>query len=108
MADDALRKAVAEMKLGLIEARLGGCLYKKRVALTGRGKRGSARTIVATRFRDRWIFLYGFQKSERENIDEGELKVLQEIAGKWLAADDEQLAVALTAGKLVEVPNART
>ena len=49
------------MALGLIDANLGGHLVKKRVALRGRGKRAGARTIVATKFEERWVFLFGFE-----------------------------------------------
>jgi len=37
--DDALASAVAEMNQGSIDARLGGHVVKKRIALPGRGKR---------------------------------------------------------------------
>ena len=70
--------ATEEMVQGLIDANLGGHLVKKRVALRGRGKSAGARTIVATKFEQRWIFLFGFEKNERSNMDANELKVLQE------------------------------
>ena len=103
LADVDLCLAVAEMAHGLIDADLGGHLVKKRVALPGRGKRGGARTIVATRLADRWFFLYGFGKNERANIDKEELKFLQETAKELLAFDDRQLAIALSAGEIVEI-----
>jgi hypothetical protein len=49
LTDTALLIAVSEMQQGLIDADLGGHLVKKRVALPGQGKRGGARTIVATK-----------------------------------------------------------
>ena len=48
LADAALRAAVVEMAAGLIDADLGGRVYKKRVRLPGRGKSGGARTLIAT------------------------------------------------------------
>jgi hypothetical protein len=36
-----------EMNQGLYDARLGGSVFKKRIPLDGRGKRGGARTILA-------------------------------------------------------------
>lgn len=48
LTDAALCEAVAEMAQGLIDADLGGGVVKKRVGLAGRGKRGGARTLVAT------------------------------------------------------------
>ena len=62
------------MMQGLVDADLGGHVVKKRIALPGRGKRGGARTIVATRMTDRWFFLFGFSKNERSDIDKDEMK----------------------------------
>lgn len=103
LTDEALCKAVVEMGQGLVDADLGGHVVKKRVALPGQGKRGGARTIVATKLAERWFFLYGFGKNERANIDQDELKVLREMAKELLAFDDRQLATALMAGEIVEV-----
>ncbi len=103
LTDAALSEAVAEMGQGLIDADLGGHVVKKRVALPGQGKRGGARTIVATRLGERWFFLYGFGKNERANIDQDELKALREMARELLGFDDRQLATALRAGEIVEV-----
>lgn len=91
------------MVQGLVDADLGGHLVKKRIALPGQGKRGGVRAIVATRMAGRWFFLYGFGKSDRANIDNHELKVLQEMAKELLDLDDRQLQVALGAGEIVEV-----
>jgi hypothetical protein len=44
LTESALCSAVAEMASGLVDADLGGGVFKKRVALPGRGKSGSART----------------------------------------------------------------
>ncbi|MXZ81369.1 MAG: type II toxin-antitoxin system RelE/ParE family toxin, partial [Gammaproteobacteria bacterium] len=84
VTDNALCGAVSEMVQGLIDADLGGGILKKRIAIFGRGKRGGARTIVATRMTDRWFFLYGFEKNEKSNIDKDELKALQELAKQYL------------------------
>ncbi len=42
--------------------------------------------IVAYQTKDRAVFLYGFAKSERENINPPELATLREIATTWLNA----------------------
>jgi hypothetical protein len=105
LTDVCLCSAVSEITQGLVDADLGGHLLKKRVALQWQGKRGGARTIVATKRGRRWFFLYGFEKSERANVDQDELKVLQEVAKELLEFDDRQLAAALTAGEIVEVKN---
>lgn len=63
VTDGALLNAVAQMERGLIDADLGGNLFKQRVALPGRGKSGSTRTIAATRFAGVLFFLYGFERT---------------------------------------------
>lgn len=103
VTDAGLRRAVAEMVQGLVDADLGGYLMKKRVALPGQGKRGGARTIVATRREERWFFLFGFEKNERANVEHDEFKALQELATDLLDLDDSQLAVALASGEIMEV-----
>jgi hypothetical protein len=99
----ALLVAVTEMESGLVDARLGGGLFKKRVALPGGGKRGGARTIVAGNFRDRWIFLCGFAKNERENIDQQEERDLKRVGGVLLGVDRTALGRLLEAGEILEV-----
>ena len=95
--------AAQEMVAGLIDANLGGDLVKKRVALRGRGKSAGARTIVATKFEQRWVFLFGFEKNERSNIDVRELKVLQELATSLLNLEQPAIDVAITAVQLFEL-----
>jgi len=103
LSDRALAQAVTEMINGLVDANLGGGIVKKRVALTGRGKRGSTRTLLATNRTDRWIFVFGFEKNDRTNISERELEALKLLAGDLLALSKVQLATAIGSGHLVEV-----
>lgn len=101
--DDALCIAVGEMVSGLIDADLGGHVYKKRVAMRGRGKSGGARTIVGTRLEGRWFFLFGFQKNERANIDARELAALQVLAKALLSLESKPLEQAVISGELLEI-----
>lgn len=66
--DCELINAVNEMKSGLIDARLGGNVFKKRVSLNGKGKRSGARTIVATKFSSKWFFIFGFKKMKSQTL----------------------------------------
>lgn len=103
VSDGALLNAVKEMERGLIDADLGGNLFKQRVALPGRGKSGSTRTIVATRFAGALFFLYGFEKSERDNISHRELDVFRRVASVLLGLDGVALARAIECGELKEL-----
>ena len=101
--DSLLEMAVLEIQSGLLEADLGGGIVKKRIALPGRGKRGSTRTLLATNLNDRWFFIFGFEKNERENISENELTTLKKLAKDLLGMTAAQITVAIGEGSLVEV-----
>lgn len=103
LTDSALCGAVTEMSQGLIDADLGGGVVKKRIGLAGRGKRGGARTLVATNKGNRWFFVYGFEKNDRANIADDELEALQDIAGELLARTGRQLDAAVEDGSLQEI-----
>ena len=105
LSDEALVSAVGEMEQGLIDADLGGNVYKKRVAFPGRGKSGSTRTIVAYRVEDKAFYMYGFAKNKRANIDDEELKVFKSVARDLLAHNDRVLNRLVQAGELYEVTN---
>jgi len=101
--DSLLETAVFEIQSGLLEADLGGGIVKKRIAFPGRGKRGSTRTLLATNRDDRWFFVFGFEKNERENISENELATLKMLAKNLLGLTAAQIAEAIAEGSLVEV-----
>jgi hypothetical protein len=103
LSDASLCEAVAEMSAGLIDADLGGHVFKKRIAAPGRGKSGSARVLVGTNLGSRWFFIFGFEKKERANIDDRELEALQSIAGVLLKLDAGRLAVEQESGNLAEI-----
>jgi hypothetical protein len=103
LSDRMLCAAVAEMAQGLIDVDLGSGVVKKRVGLAGRGKRGGARTLVATNKGDRWFFVFGFEKSERANIADDELEALQELAAHLLDRTGRQLDEAIQDGSLQEI-----
>jgi hypothetical protein len=101
--EEELLDAVEEIERGLVDASLGGSLFKKRVARTGEGKSGGFRTILAYREEERTVFLYGFAKNERENIDKKDLKFLKAIGSELLGYSDDELDDAVEAGALVEL-----
>jgi hypothetical protein len=103
LRDWTLCAAVAEIAAGLVDANLGGSVYKKRVPMSGRGKSGGGRVLVATRLAERWFLLFGFAKNERDTIDERELAALQMTARALLDMDLRSLEKALQAGELTEI-----
>ncbi len=103
VTDAALLDAMVQMERGLIDADLGGNLYKQRVALPGRGKSGSTRTLIATQFAGVLFFLYGFEKNDRDNITAKELALYQRLARELLDMTEAQIATALAGQVLTEV-----
>lgn len=103
LADSALCSAVLEMSQGLIDADLGGSIVKKRVGLAGRGKRGGARTLIATNKGNRWFFVFGFEKNDRASITDDELAALQDLAHELLARTNQQLDTATEDGSIQEI-----
>lgn len=103
LTDDALCAAVLEMVEGLIDAELGGGVVKKRIGIAGRGKRGGARTLIATNKGSRWFFVYGFEKSDRANISCDELEALQALASDLLALSGKELSQAVEDTTLEEI-----
>jgi hypothetical protein len=101
--DVALCEAVARAARGVIDADLGGGIIKQRVARPGQGRSGGYRTIVVYRARDRAIFVFGFAKSARENLEPDELEDLQVTAKLLLGYSAEQLDDAVLNDGLWEV-----
>ena len=103
LTDALLLNAVEEMESGLIDADLGGGVFKKRVALPNRGKSGSIRTLIATNKNDRWFFMLGFEKNQRDNIDSQQLKELKKAAKIILSATDIQITLAVKTNEITEI-----
>ncbi len=99
----SLCTAVREMAAGLFDADLGGGLLKKRIGRPGQGKSGGFRTLVATNKGNRWIFVFGFPKNERGNIDKDEEEVLKKLATHLLSLTAQAIGKAQLAGELIEV-----
>jgi hypothetical protein len=98
-----LCEAIERAELGSIDADLGGNVIKQRVARPGGGRSGGTRTVIAYRAKHRSVFLYGFAKSERDNIDDRELVDLKKLAKHLLSYSDTDVAVALDQSELTEL-----
>ncbi len=103
ISDNSLCEAIERAESSLIDADLGGGLIKQRVARQGQGRSGGYRMIVGYRVKDRAVFLLGFAKNERENIEDDELRSLREVAQKWLTADAARIQKELELGNLQEI-----
>lgn len=63
---------------------------------------GGYRTLVATNKGDRWVFLYGFPKNERSNIDRDEEEALKALTAELLSLTRQAVTQVQQAGELIE------
>lgn len=103
LTDADLWAAIDEVEAGLVDARLGGFLIKKRVPRPGAGKRGGYRTIMAHRQESRLFLLYGFAKNDRDSISEQERRALRALGELYMGLADDGLEAALKGGILLEL-----
>lgn len=103
IADSSLCEAVVRAERGLVDADLGGGLIKQRVARPGRGRSGGFRTLIVYRARTRSVFVYGFAKSERDNIERDELAFWRTVAAAYLAMDETGLKALIALDELMEI-----
>ena len=99
-------RSLDEMKYGLIDADLGSGLYKKRIAVSNRGKSDGVRVVLAYKVENKAFFIYGFAKNQRDNITILELKQMKMYAKLLLSFDDEQLKKLLQCSEFIEVNDA--
>ena len=103
ISDVALCRAVRQAERGLVAADLGGGVIKQRIARSGQGKSGGFRALIVFRAGTRAIFVHGFAKSEKDNVEQEELVALKKLAAELSGYDDKMLARAVASGVLREV-----
>jgi hypothetical protein len=103
ISDDILCEAIRDAARGLIAADLGGGVIKQRIARPGQGKSGGFRTLIVFRAGTRAVFVHGFAKNEKDNIEKDELVALKKLAAELLAYDDKAIARVVASGVFVEM-----
>lgn len=73
LSNNILLEAIDNLEKGLSTSSLGNNLYKVRIKREHSGKNSGFRTIILYKAEDRAVFLYGFGKNEKSNIDKNEL-----------------------------------
>jgi len=99
----SLVQAVEDAEAGKVDAELGGGVIKQRIARPGEGKSGGYRTIILYRKGDLAFFVFGFAKSEMDNISKEDLKGFKKLAELMLALSDEQLRELVKRKEIEEV-----
>ena len=80
VSDNSLLKTINNLSNNLGTVELGGGLYKIRTPKIGHGKSGGFRTIVVFKEDEIVVFVYGFAKTDKDNLDKEELKYFKILA----------------------------
>jgi hypothetical protein len=103
IADEVLCDAVNRASTGLVDADLGGSVIKQRLPRAGQGKSGGFRSIVLFRRGEIAVFVYGFAKSDMDNIRPDELRAFRKLAEEIFALNNNALAAAKKNGTITEI-----
>lgn len=104
LPDNLLWQAAHEIENGGFDGDLGGGVCKKRIALPGRGKSGSTRTLVAVRDERALFFLVGRRKSDPGgDFSDKEVEAAKILAGALATVSAELLERMKVDGKLMEI-----
>ncbi|MGV2388440.1 MAG UNVERIFIED_CONTAM: type II toxin-antitoxin system RelE/ParE family toxin [Microcystis novacekii LVE1205-3] len=79
ISDAKLWETIEDVESGRIDADYGGGVIKQRLSRTNEGKSSGYRSIILYRRNDKAFFVYGFAKSERENIDKDEERGFKDL-----------------------------
>ena len=103
ITDAVLVATVEQAGRGVIDADLGSGLIKQRIARSGEGKSSGYRTLVFFRRFERAIFVFGFAKSSKANLNAVELRTYKLAARIVLALTEAQIDTEVQEGRLKEV-----
>lgn len=101
LKDDVLCETLEERNRGFLGDRIGSFIYKKRIGLSGRGKRGGARTIVLFKKAELVLFIYGYSKNEKSNLETREEKALRLFAKDFMELSFAERMVKVKNGTLL-------
>ena len=80
VTDKNLLKTIKNVSNNLGTVSLGFGLYKVRTPKIGTGKSGGFRTILVYKESNIAIFVYGFSKTDKDNLEKEELKYFKKLA----------------------------
>jgi len=98
-----LLDTISNLQDGLSSSDLGSNLFKVRVKREHGGKSSGFRTIVIYKKDDRAIFLYGFGKNEKDNINKTELLYFKKLGNDLLDLSLEQIEELIEKKSLFDI-----
>lgn len=101
--DEKLCGLINEIVKGNVDVDYGGGVIKQRLARLNQGKSSGYRCIILYHHYDKYFFVYGFPKNERENISKEDEKAFKALSQKMLQLSNNDLEKMLQVGILEEV-----
>jgi hypothetical protein len=102
--DEQLCAAAKEIIKGQYEANLGRGLCKKRIAMSGQGKSGSIRTLVAIESSMAIFYIAGRQKSDAgTDFNDANIAQAQLLGQALQASNSQKLDQLVENGALLEI-----
>jgi len=102
ITDDSLMSTIHNFDLSSV-VDLGSGLYKIRIPRLKQGKSGGFRTLIIFRKDDLALFILGFAKNEKDNIDTADLNDLKQQAKYILSFSKEQVKNLVDNGTFLKV-----
>ena len=103
ITDDSLCEAIREFESGLFEANLGNHLFKKRIALSGKGKSSGTRTILFYQRSKKLVFCFGFNKNQQGNLSSSEFKLLHKLSDVYQSFTEEAVIKNIKCKEFIEI-----
>ncbi len=103
ISDQKLCQMIKDLENGLIDTDYGDGLIKQRLARQNQGKSSGYRCIILFHHKNNAFFVYGFPKSERENIGREDERAFKDLSQQMFGFSDNDVEQLLLSGALVEV-----
>lgn len=100
-----LKAAIDNAQKGLIDADLGNGVIMQRIPRPNQGKSGGYRSIILYLKDDKAFFVYGFAKSQKDNIKADEKQAFKDMADYVLALSEDQISQLIANKQFFEVTN---
>ena len=105
ISEDMLKAVIENAQKGLIDADLGNGVIKQRISRPNQGKSGGYRSIILYLQGDKAVFVYGYAKSQKNNIRSNEKQAFKDMANYVFALSKAQIKALVDNKQFFEVNN---
>jgi len=103
IADKLLLQTIENLSNNLSSIDLGSNLFKVRIPKQGKGKSSGFRTFVVYRESKMAIFIYGFSKNEKDNLDKNELQSFKKLAKDLSKIKKNEYSKLVKLGSFIDI-----